>query len=152
MNETVDMNDIEVLAALPGKDIYGVEVGHLVNAIESGAEAIATLRVSRDAWKHDAGVYADNAINLRAKLAEAEARVKEISAERDFHNDRADGFCGDLEAAEAKLSSAEKVVEAAKIVDRNCPEGFDGQDAWTNEAHRKLHAALVAYEKSKEGR
>lgn len=43
MNEP-DLNNIEVLAALPGKDIYGVEVGHLVNAIESGAEEISRLR------------------------------------------------------------------------------------------------------------
>jgi uncharacterized membrane protein len=28
-------------------------------------------------------------------------------------------------------------------VDGLCPEGFDGQDNWTNEAHRKVHAFLA---------
>ena len=40
-----DLNDIKYLASMPGKDIYGVPVGNMVNAIEAGAERIATLEL-----------------------------------------------------------------------------------------------------------
>jgi hypothetical protein len=39
----VNLNDPVVLANLPGKDIYGVPVGNLVNAIENAAERIESL-------------------------------------------------------------------------------------------------------------
>lgn len=39
------INDPIYLADLPGKDIYGVPVGHLVNAIENAAERITELEV-----------------------------------------------------------------------------------------------------------
>lgn len=47
----IDFNDIHLLAALPYKSIYGVPVGHLVNAIEAGAEEIERLRAEVENWK-----------------------------------------------------------------------------------------------------
>jgi hypothetical protein len=41
MSEELDLNDATVLANLPGKDIYGVPVGNLVNAIENAADTLA---------------------------------------------------------------------------------------------------------------
>ena len=35
---TEQLNESVFLANLPGKEIWGVEVGHLVNAVELGAE------------------------------------------------------------------------------------------------------------------
>ena len=46
---------------------------------------------------------------------------------------------------EAHLAALLPVLEGAKGVDARCPEGFDGQDNWTNEAHRILNVALAAY-------
>jgi hypothetical protein len=46
----------------------------------------------------------------------------------------------------SELDRAKKVVEAAREVDCRCPEGFDDQDGWTNDAHRKMHFAIRVFD------
>lgn len=59
MSEEPNLNDATVLANLPGKDIYGVPVGDMVNAIESAAAELARLRGVVEAAKEcrDEGVF-----------------------------------------------------------------------------------------------
>lgn len=83
-------------------------------------------------------------IALKQGLEKSQAKVASLEAEK--------------AALTEKAKRMEAVVEAARQVNTRCPEGFDGQDSWTNEAHRIFHDALSALtppalsEKGKEGK
>ena len=98
---------------------------------------IAALRTKIKNWKDCE--YESQVAALNAEIAALKARVKELEAA--LSGRTVSCVCG----AEAQLAALLPVLEAAKGVDARCPEGFDGQDNWTNEAHRILNVALAAY-------
>lgn len=144
-----DYNDIEVLAHLPGKDIYGVPVGNLVNAIESGADTIAALRSQLTAmagerdeavgdyekWKRQAVEATNEARALTAKVAQLEGLYAKSENAHWVERGKRTGL-------EVEMATKDKVLEMANLL---LAEGKQALAAMEKDRDRQTEIAQDAF-------
>ena len=133
------LNDPVFLANLPGKEIYGIPVGHLVNAIESAAEQIASLRCAaqkaekeRDELKlwQDLRVRAEARVidEMRTKFkSEAAKAAEDLLKKAGARAEKAEKSFSESRAGEARLrEAAQRMVDEWNIVASTVSESGRG--------------------------